>query len=128
VFRRRQFLSGEEVGDAGLPDVWWFRTDGLRMTARDWKRGGQVLGMFLNGDAIAPRGPRGEHVVDDSFLLLFNGGAEDRTFTLPHRRFGEQWVLELSTADPDAEPGTAVGGAHGEVHVGARSVLVLRRA
>jgi glycogen operon protein len=131
VLRRRQFLVGDEVGDSGLPDVWWFRTDGLRMTARDWKRGGSVLGMFLNGEAIAPRGPHGEHVVDDSFLLLFNAHHEDRTFTLPHRRFGERWVLELSTADPDAGVGEAeslVGEAHGELVVGARSVLLLKRA
>jgi isoamylase len=126
VFRRRQFLSGEEVN--GLPDAWWFRTDGLRMTARDWKRGGSVLGMFLNGDAIAHPDPRGERVVDDSFLLLFNADHEERTFTLPHRRFGEHWTLELSTTDPHAEPGSMDAEAHGAVQVEARSVLVLRRA
>jgi isoamylase len=126
VFRRRRFLSGDEIG--GLPDAWWFRPDGLRMTSRDWKREEPVLGMFLNGDAIAHPGPHGERVVDDSFLLLFNADHEDHTFTLPHRRFGQRWMLELSTTDPEAQPGSTEVRARGEVVVRSRSVVVLRRA
>jgi glycogen operon protein len=128
VFRRRQFLAGEKVDGSSLPDVWWFRTDGLRMTASDWKGDGSVLGMFLNGDAIATPGPHGERVADESFLLLFNAGHEDCSFTLPHRRFGARWTLELSTAEPDAEVGGITAEAHEPVAVTARSVLVLRRS
>jgi len=36
VFRRTQFLDGEQSAP-GLPDVWWFRRDGRRMTRRDWE-------------------------------------------------------------------------------------------
>src|SRR5207237_9347848 len=32
VFRRQHFLSGRAVSGSGLPDVWWFRPDGRRMT------------------------------------------------------------------------------------------------
>ncbi len=56
--------------------------------------------MFLNGDEITTPGPRGEDIEDDSFLLLFNGHGEDCVFTLPSRRFGTSWALELSTARP----------------------------
>ena len=77
------------------------------MTRRDWQGGEHVLGMFLNGGEIATPGPRGEDVEDDSFLLLFNAHGEDRAFMLPRRRFGAQWALELSTADPEAEPGSS---------------------
>src|SRR5438876_8717031 len=38
VFRRSAFLTGGEARGSGLPDVWWFRTDGRRMTQRDWQR------------------------------------------------------------------------------------------
>ena len=87
--------------------MWWFRADGRKMTRRDWQGGEHVLGMFLNGREIPTPGPHGEDVDDDSFVLLFNAEHEDRVFTLPRRRFGAQWALELSTADPSAEPGSA---------------------
>ncbi|HET6869512.1 MAG TPA: glycogen debranching protein GlgX [Solirubrobacteraceae bacterium] len=127
VFRRSTFLRGQQVKDSGLPDVWWFRADGNKMTRRDWQGGEHVLGMFLNGKEIATPGPRAEDVEDDSFILLFNAEGEDRTFTLPRRRFGAQWALELSTADPEAEPDSSRHGARTEVQVIARSIVVLKR-
>src|SRR5581483_1358313 len=42
---------------------------------------------------------RGEDVRDDSFMLLFNGHFEPITFSLPTRRFGLRWTVDLSTAD-----------------------------
>ena len=33
TFRRETFLRGQPVHDSPLPDVWWFRVDGRRMTA-----------------------------------------------------------------------------------------------
>jgi glycogen operon protein len=127
VFRRNTFLRGQQVKESGLPDVWWFRADGNKMTRRDWQGGEHVLGMFLNGKEISTPGPRGEDVEDDSFILLFNAEGEDRTVTLPRRRFGAQWALELSTADPEAEPGASRHGARTEVQVIARSIVVLKR-
>ena len=38
VFRRGKFLAGRESEGSGLPDVWWFRPDGRRMTQRDWQQ------------------------------------------------------------------------------------------
>ena len=95
VFRRAAFLTGREVRDSGLPDVWWFRPDGRRMTHKDWQReDARTLGVFLNGQEIPSRTPHGEEIVDDSFLLLFNAHFEPVTFTLPTRRFGSGAILE----------------------------------
>ena len=127
VFRRKAFLTGTEHEGSGLPDVWWFRTDGHKMTGKDWEGGGGVLGMFLNGEEIADRTARNERVVDDSFYLLFNARHEDRAFTLPNRSFGETWTLELCTAEPEREPGAFEVAARGEVRVVSRSLMVLRR-
>ena len=127
VFRRARFLRGRELKGSGLPDVWWFRPDGRKMTRRDWQSGEPLLGMFLNGAEIPTPGPRGEDVEDDSFVLLFNAHEEDRSFMLPRRRFGAQWGLELSTAEPEAEPGSARFGARVEVPVRSRSTLILKR-
>ena len=128
MLRRASFLGGKELKGSGLPDVWWFRADGLKMTRRDWQGGEHVLGMFLNGREITSPGPRGEDIEDDSFLLLFNAHDEDRIFMLPRRRFGAQWALELSTADPEALAGSIVFGARTQVDVMARSIVILKRA
>ncbi len=127
TFRRESFLLGDEFRDTGLPDVWWFRTDGRKMTRRDWQHGEAVLGMFLNGQAIADRGPRGEAIEDDSFVLLFNAHDEDRAFKLPRRRMGARWELELCTADPKAQAGSASYDAQGEINVTAHSITILKR-
>ena len=127
TFRRESFLRGEELKGSGMPDVWWFRPDGRKMTRRDWQEGEPVLGMFLNGREIPNPGPHGEDIVDDSFILLFNAHGEDRWFVLPRRRFGAQWALELSTADPEAEAGSRRHGARTEVAVVAHSLTILKR-
>ena len=125
VFRRETFLRGKQL-KSPLADVWWFRTDGRKMTRVNWN-GEPVLGMFLNGREILTPGPYGEEIVDDSFMVLFNAFGEDRMFTLPRRRFGLNWVLELSTADPGAEPGSARFQAQTGVAVTSRSIVVLKR-
>ncbi len=121
VFRRTQFLEG--TGKV-LPDVWWMRPDGRRMTRRDWDNtGSRAIGVFLNGDELRVETFHGEEVRDDSFLLLFNAHFEDISFRLPARRFGTRWTVELSTGSCQAErfaPGS-------DVVVQSRSVAVLRR-
>ncbi len=128
VFRREKFLAGREQEGSGLPDVWWFRPDGRRMTQKDWQvPDAHVVGVFLNGAEIADRTPEGEPIDDDSFLLLFNGHYEDVTFTLPARRFGLAWSQELCTAEPAIGPGSDRLGPRAEVRVVARSMKLLRR-
>jgi glycogen operon protein len=125
VFRRRQFLHGTEEEGSGLPDVWWFRPDGRRMTKRDWDDGeGQLLGMFLNGEEIATPDPQGRRIVDDSFVLLFNANHEDHDFTLPGERFGDSWEVVLRTDEREGD-GPYDPGA--PVTVVARSLVLLRR-
>ena len=125
VFRRSSFLTGRETRGSGLPDVWWFRPDGRRMTQRDWQRSdARVLGVFLNGLEIPTRTEHGEEIVDDSFLLLFNAQLDSVTFTLPTRRFGTSWELELATGE--VTPGNGFT-ARTAVTVPGLSLTVLRR-
>jgi glycogen operon protein len=126
VFRRQEFLTGTERRGSGLPDVWWFRPDGRRMTQKDWNNtSAHTLGVFLNGKEIPSRTPDGHEIVDDSFLLLFNAYGEPITFTLPTRRFGTRWQVEFATGE-DAPEG--VCAARSEVSVDGRSIVLLRRA
>jgi glycogen operon protein len=126
VFRRSRFLTGREVLGSGLPDVWWFRPDGRRMTQRDWQRDdARTLGVFLNGLEIPTRAADGSRLVDDSFLLLFNAHYEPVTFSLPTRRFGARWAVELGTAELPADGEEFP--ARAEVTVSDRGLLLLRR-
>ena len=127
VFRRADFLTGEERLGSGSPDVWWFRPDGRKMTQRNWQDGSQTLGVFLNGAEIPTLSAQGAPVIDDSFLILFNAQPEDVVFTLPAVAYGRRWAHELSTAEPDIEPGSELYPARGIVAVENRSLVVLRR-
>jgi glycogen operon protein len=128
VFRRERFLAGDE-SRSGLPDVWWFRPDGRRMTRRDWEdHDRHHLGVFLNGDDTGTRDERGLPLLGSSFLMLFNAGHEDVTFRLPAARFGARWLLVLTTADDLLSPGTHRYRARQECMVTARSITLLRRA
>jgi glycogen operon protein len=121
VFRRTKFFEGK--GEV-LPDVWWMRPDGRRMTRRDWDNlESRAIGVFLNGNELKAETTRGEEVRDDSFLLLFNAHFEDIAFRLPARRFGTRWEIVLATGTCSAE--RLVPGA--EVTVEQRSLAVLRR-
>jgi glycogen operon protein len=83
--------------------------------------------MFLNGEEIATPDAHGNKVVDDSFLLLFNATHEDVTFTLPNRRFGKRWTVDLDTAEPDPHDVECTVAARSELPVTASSTELLRR-
>src|SRR6478752_2757457 len=122
VFRHTAFLTGK-AGESGLPDAWWFRPDGRRMTQRDWTSETRTLGVFLNGREIRERTPHGEPLFGDTFLLVFNAHYEPVVFTLPTRRFGSRWQVELATGDAPQEP----LGARALVAVQEHSLTLLRR-
>src|SRR5205085_4794363 len=76
VFRRRRFFQGRPIHGTGLADIGWFAPDGHEITEREWLSGRvSAPGMFLNGHEIAEPGPRGERIVDESYLVLLNGSA-----------------------------------------------------
>ena len=81
--------------------------------------------MYLSGRGIRTRGPRGERIVDDSFLLLFHAGDLDQTFVLPGPPWGDSYVVEVDTAHPAliTRERTPAGV---ELPMTARSAVVLR--
>jgi glycogen operon protein len=99
------------------------------MTDEDWHDAGcRSVGMFLNGEGIQARGTMGERVVDDSFLILFNAGADDVDFALPDEAWGMRWRQLLDTWQPAPEGDDGPGFGPGEhVPLRSRSVVLLRR-
>jgi isoamylase len=129
VFRRRRFFHGDPAlgSESEIGDIAWFTPAGQHMSGEDWRNGyAKSLAVFLNGDAIAEPTTRGEPIVDDSFLLLFNAHHEDMAFTVPKEIYGERWEIVTDTAAPFIEdrPSARAGEP---VTVEARSILVLRR-
>ncbi|HTY19896.1 MAG TPA: glycogen debranching protein GlgX [Myxococcota bacterium] len=143
VFRRGRWLEGRR---AGATDVAWFRPDGSEMRESDWKTGfAKSLGVFLNGDAIGARDPRGEEIRGASFYLVFNAHSDAVSFRLPPLPAGSaassmgppsepaspagtpSWSVVLDTASPSTEAGAWRAEAQAELKVEGRSLLVLRR-
>ena len=106
VFRRRQFFAGPQgVVPDSLGDIVWLDMAGNRMDEGDWTNGyAQTLMVFLNGSAIRESDVRGERIVDDNFLLLFNASSADLSFTLPEQRYGTSWNVLVDTGDPNHLP------------------------
>lgn len=99
VFHRRGWFVGRPVEPSDVHDIGWFRSDGVEMGEEDWRRRREnVLGVYLNGKGIRAPDPRGQPVVDDSFLLLFNAHDRVTRFRLPDEQWGCAWFAVLDTA------------------------------
>ena len=101
TFRRRRFFDGRPVARSEgepLPDIVWMNPSGSEMTPQDWGSGfGRSIGVFLNGNGIRGMDRRGAHVVDESFLLLFNAHDQDLDFTLPPEEYAPAWRVVVDT-------------------------------
>jgi glycogen operon protein len=79
--------------------------------------------MFLNGDEISEPGPRGQRIVDDSFLVLLNG-PNAVEFQLP----GKEWAAEFELVVDTSDGREGIGYSAGEgLALPAFSLVVLRK-
>jgi glycogen operon protein len=131
ALRRRNWFAGHPIGQAhadSLPDISWFAPDGSEMSEEQWVESfAKSLAVFVNGNAIASRDRRGEPIVDDSFVLLFNAHHETVEFTLCDASYGTHWVVEIDTSVDDGDGRGDEIAASSTIDVAARSVVILRR-
>ena len=128
VFRRRRFFAGapEHGGQTDLRDIAWMTPTGGPMSDDAWSSEHAFAVMvFLNGDAITEPDSRGQEIVDDSFLLLFNSHWEKRQFQLPGAEYGGSWTVVFDT-DGQIRPGRTVR-SRGRMTVAPRSTVLLTR-
>jgi isoamylase len=126
VFRQRAFFQGRALGADGTKDLAWFTPAGVEMDDADWSApSARTLGMYLNGQGIRTRGPRGERITDDSFLLLLHAGDAAEQFKLPGPPWAASYQVELDTADADID-GVRELKAGDELTLEARSLVLLR--
>lgn len=127
VFRRRRFFGGsaDHGGESELGDIAWFTPEAQHMDEEAWSNGlAKSLMIFLNGSAIPEPDPRGQQILDDSFLVMFNAHDEPLAFTLPEEEYGAQWIPVIDTAlhEVDATPLEPTW----QIQVQPRSLAVLR--
>jgi glycogen operon protein len=130
VLRRRKFFHGRKIRGAEIKDISWFRPDGKEMAEGDWRNPqARTLGVRLAGDAIAEVDERGNHIVDDTLLLLLNAHHEPVPFRLPAHRRGVRFELLLDTREPTGRPrkqATYRGGASYELLPRSLALFCLR--
>ncbi|MEO7449085.1 MAG: glycogen debranching protein GlgX [Humibacillus sp.] len=127
VFRRRRFFAGsaDHGGESELGDIAWFTPEAKHMDEEAWHSGqASSLMVFLNGSAIPGPDPRGNPMLDDSFLVIFNAFSEARTFTIPEEEYGASWVPVIDTAAQEVESNPL--DAEWQLLVQPRSIVVLR--
>ncbi len=128
VFRQRRFFAGaaEHGGESDLRDIAWMTPSGGHMSDEAWSSDhAYAVMVFLNGDAIDEPDMRGQDVVDDSFLLLFNSHWEKKQFQLPDADYGPVWTAVLDT-DSQVRPGRQVR-PRGRVTLAPRSMVLFTR-
>ena len=99
VLRRPKFFQGRRIRGQEVKDIMWFDPAGTEMTDAEWhSHFVRSLGMLLSGKAIDVRDERGEPIVDDTFLVLFNSHHGAQRFVLPGRT-DVRWGLLIDTAE-----------------------------
>jgi pullulanase/glycogen debranching enzyme len=92
-----------------VKDLAWFRGDGRELADDDWRDAAQAtLAMYLDGQGIRMRGPRGERVADDSLLLVLHTGDEDAEVVLPGAPWARAYDVLLDTADERPAAGASL--------------------
>ena len=125
VLQRRKFFSGRALRGDDIKDISFFGPGGTEMNDEEWKADFvRVLGIRLAGDVINDTDERGEPIVGDTLLLLFNSHWEEVKFTLPTTREEHCWESMIDTANDDHQPCTLQGGD--QYPLFGRSLAVLR--
>jgi isoamylase len=100
VFQRRRFFHGRRIRGADFKDISWFEPSGKEMSDDAWNAGFvQCLGLRLAGDVIGDVDERGEAIVGETLLLLFNAHHEPIPFHLPQTKPEHVWERLFDTAD-----------------------------
>ncbi len=127
ALRQRHWFEGRPAMRGGPKDLAWLHPAGREMSADDWYDAGlSTLGMFVSGRPLRSPGPRGEQLVDASFVLWFHSGAQPVTVQLPDNDWVHAGEVVLST-DPVLEVGTPVRMGE-QLTLSPRTVAVLRES
>ena len=123
IFRRQDFFRGRVQH---IADIIWLNPTGDEMREQEWLRPEtRALAMWLFGDALRDRGPRGERLRDNDFLLLLNSSDEAVEFSLPAGA-ATGWRCVFDTTDAGFAAPPQAAGPRYRLSAHASAVLVQR--
>ncbi len=97
VFRRIHFFDGQSEAIEGAKDIVWLSNGGHEMQSHEWQ-GCKTFGAYLPGDTGLHEPYGGNPLLDDRFLILFNGAAKDQKFKIIPGLEKCAWSLVFDTA------------------------------
>ncbi|BAZ53963.1 glycogen debranching enzyme GlgX [Nostoc sp. NIES-4103] len=95
IFRQRNWLNQ----GSGRTVISWFNVDGSEITQQQWQNFADTIIIFLNGTEISTPDALDEKIVDDSFLLFFNGCDQMIECVLPSGLEDKKWQLVINTTE-----------------------------
>jgi isoamylase len=123
-FRRRKFFQGAAIHNSQLRDIAWYDANGEELDEGAWTAPwGRSLGLMLNGRTLNTKDPRGNAVMDDSFLMLLNAYHEGVDYKLPPPPGGGHWQAIMNTDDLHEE--FQRRQVNGSIIVAGRSTVLL---
>ncbi len=127
VFSRKRWFKGRPIKGVGLEDIAWFQPSGTEMTEQNWNEDhAKALAVYLNGKALRMVDTKGEHIEDDSFLILFNASHVPVDIKLPPEKFGGNWAKVIDTAEGFVDDTKTEPLNKTTIPVPDRSIIVLR--
>jgi isoamylase len=95
---RRHWFQGREIHGSGVHDIGWYNPDGHEIAEDQWHdESAKAISVFFNGEELVTPNLRGERVLDDSFLLMFNAQPVPQEFHIAHTVKKRSWTLVLDT-------------------------------
>ncbi|HVS54836.1 MAG TPA: glycogen debranching protein GlgX [Casimicrobiaceae bacterium] len=132
VFRRRHFFQGRPLHGSEAKDIVWLKPDGSEMTTEEWSQDfARCLGVYLAGSALTEIDARGQRVVDDDFVVLFNAHHDSVPFRLPTKTLAPhgdgRWQAIVDTARDDGLAPDGIFDAESTYPLEGRSLVLLMR-
>jgi isoamylase len=132
VFRRRHFFQGRPLHGSEAKDIVWLKPDGSEMTNEEWSQDfARCLGVYLAGSALTEIDARGQRVVDDDFVVLFNAHHDSVPFRLPTKTLAPhgdgRWQAIVDTARDDGLALDGIFDAESTYPLEGRSLVLLMR-
>ena len=99
VLHRRKFFRGRKIRGADVKDITFLDPTGNEMLDEAWSAGFvQCMGVLLPGNALTEIDEKGQRVVGDTLLILFNAYHDRLDFNLPNAPDDGKWEVAIDTA------------------------------